>query len=83
MKVGDTLICKNIDRNIGGSDLTTPSKTYYIIGIENNRVVIRSDIYGLNVDYVLFEKDKSPGEVYIWDIFYSKTELRKKKLESI
>ncbi|MCK9446298.1 hypothetical protein M0Q50_05340 [bacterium] len=83
MKVGYTLICKNVDRNIGGYALTTPRKTYDVLRISNERVVIQSDHHGLNIDYVLHNKDKMVGDVYIWDIFYNETELRKKKLESI
>ncbi|MCK9445690.1 hypothetical protein M0Q50_02230 [bacterium] len=79
MKVGDKLLCKNTNNNhFNISSCFTINKYYDIILIDDGKIKINNDyteifMFSFDDNYVL----------HIWDFFYTKEEMRKKKINSI
>ncbi len=74
MKVGDKLICKsNINFFIKGGE-------YTIDKISSNDINL---LIKLNHNNYWFNAERNSYSYFVWDYFYTKTELRKLKLDKI
>lgn len=82
MKIGDKLLCKKlVQGDIGNIFLV--DNFYEIVAIGDKFVILNGDKIIGNQPYMkeLYLSEFRNG--YIWDHFYTKSEMRKRKLKSI
>jgi len=73
MKPGDTLICK-----VTNSGILKYGKSYKIIDVINKHVSV-----DIGPSYVTFNLEKHYFDLFVYDMFYTKEELRLLKLDSL
>lgn len=89
MKNGDKLICKKDFTNVNGLEFKK-HESYTILNIDEYIVGIISIVSGKDFVGFVYKEEMHKDIIYVignmhmlWDYFYTESEIRKRKLQSI